>query len=414
MTEIAAGAPGQDDGPGTGHGPGGRPADALAGAYRGGAPALFRLALWTSLLTVLTLGVYRFWARTRIRRRIWSSIAPGGEPLEYTGTGREKFLGFLVAFVILALCLGGLAMVALFLGLSLFVPDGQGGMILAPLLQNSLLLLSPLYFYAEYRARRYMLSRTSWRGIRFGMDKGGWGYAWRACGYWLLTGATLGALLPLMTFKLEEYRTNRSWFGDARFTQGGEWTMLYRAMVPIFEAIGFAVIAGALAVFAGGGLSLLMLAGIAAMALRGVICWRIRSFAILTRHKRLGGDIRIGTMPSEGRLGWRWVAGWVCIGVIYIPAVALAVALQAYALGEGAAADLAALPLLGTALAAVALLVLFRPLRLALVVQPVLAHLVEASWVETPGRLTSIRQRARGGPAEADGLADALDLGGAI
>ena len=29
---------------------------------------LFKLALRTSILTVLTAGIYRFWARTRIRR----------------------------------------------------------------------------------------------------------------------------------------------------------------------------------------------------------------------------------------------------------------------------------------------------------------------------------------------------------
>ncbi|MGB0797738.1 MAG: DUF898 family protein, partial [Planktomarina sp.] len=67
---------------------------------------LFWLAIKTTLLTVITLGVYRFWARTRIRRYIWSAIRPGGDEFEYTGTGLEKFLGFLLAVVILAVYLG--------------------------------------------------------------------------------------------------------------------------------------------------------------------------------------------------------------------------------------------------------------------------------------------------------------------
>ncbi|MEM8592624.1 MAG: DUF898 family protein, partial [Pseudomonadota bacterium] len=41
---------------------------------------LFGLALWTGFLTVLTLGLYRFWARTRLRRWYWSAIRPGGFP----------------------------------------------------------------------------------------------------------------------------------------------------------------------------------------------------------------------------------------------------------------------------------------------------------------------------------------------
>ena len=62
---------------------------------------LFWLAVWTGALTVVTLGIYRFWARTRLRRYIWSSIKPGGDSFEYTGTGLEKFLGFLIALVVI-------------------------------------------------------------------------------------------------------------------------------------------------------------------------------------------------------------------------------------------------------------------------------------------------------------------------
>ena len=41
----------------------------------------------------------------------------------------------------------------------------------------------PLIFFAQYRARRYMLSRTRWRGLRFAMDAAAVGYAWRALLY---------------------------------------------------------------------------------------------------------------------------------------------------------------------------------------------------------------------------------------
>ena len=70
--------------------------------YRADAAALFPLALGTGLLSVVSLGIYRFWAKARIRRFVWSNIRVGDDALEFTGTGLEMFLGFLVAVVVLA------------------------------------------------------------------------------------------------------------------------------------------------------------------------------------------------------------------------------------------------------------------------------------------------------------------------
>ncbi|MGI9462570.1 MAG: DUF898 family protein, partial [Aestuariivirgaceae bacterium] len=58
--------------------------------------------LWLSiknfLLTLVTLTIYRFWGKTHVRRHIWSNVAINGEALEYTGTGKELFFGFLLVF----------------------------------------------------------------------------------------------------------------------------------------------------------------------------------------------------------------------------------------------------------------------------------------------------------------------------
>ncbi|RME16415.1 MAG: DUF898 family protein, partial [Alphaproteobacteria bacterium] len=51
---------------------------ALAIRYAGRRGPLFGLALRTGALTVLTLGFYRFWMKTRMRRYYWSAIRPGG------------------------------------------------------------------------------------------------------------------------------------------------------------------------------------------------------------------------------------------------------------------------------------------------------------------------------------------------
>ena len=66
-------------------------------------PGLVGLSIVNFLLNLVTLGFYRFWAKTRVRRHIWSSVHVNGEPLEYTGTGKELFIGFLVIMLVLFL-----------------------------------------------------------------------------------------------------------------------------------------------------------------------------------------------------------------------------------------------------------------------------------------------------------------------
>ena len=90
----------------------------INGQYRGTRGELFPLAISVALLTFVTLGIYRFWGKTRIRKYIWSSTVGDGDAFEYTGTGLEKFLGFLVAIVALAIYLGVVQMLLFFLGLS--------------------------------------------------------------------------------------------------------------------------------------------------------------------------------------------------------------------------------------------------------------------------------------------------------
>src|SRR6056297_4057998 len=224
------------------------PQEAITGEYHGERKPLFNLAFKTALLTALTLGIYRFWAKTRIRKYIWSSVVGEGDAFEYTGTGLEKFIGFLMAIVILAVYLGIVQMILFYFGLTLFSePSTQAEMIAQMLaIYITFFAVVPLIFFAQYRARRYKLARSRWRGVRFGMENGAWGYALRAIGHWLLTIVTLGILLPRQTFWLEKYKTDRSWYGDGRFVQEGRWSALYPAMTHLLIGVGF-ILAGGLA-----------------------------------------------------------------------------------------------------------------------------------------------------------------------
>ena len=123
----------------------------------------WRLLTRGAALLMVTLGIYRFWLTTDMRRFLWANTEIAGEALEYTGTPFELLIGFLVAIAMLIPLYAGFFVAALDLGLL-----GQiSGML-------GFAALSVLGQYAIYRARRYRLTRTVYRGLRFHQDGSAW------------------------------------------------------------------------------------------------------------------------------------------------------------------------------------------------------------------------------------------------
>lgn len=393
--------------------------------YTGEKGPLFNLAFKTGLLTVVTLGIYRFWQKTRIRKYIWSSVNAGGDTFEYTGTGIEKLLGFLIAVVFLAIYIGIIQMVLFYAGLSAMV-DPQRASPQEMIAQTIALYITffavlPFILYAVYRARRYKMARTRWRGIRFGMEKGAWGFVWRALGYGFLAVITLGILTPLQTFKLEKYQADRSYYGSARFTQTGKWTDLYSAMKHLLIGIGILVVSGSLAV----GAAISESIGLAAFGGLGVfvgyiwviigsIHYGVQSFAYLTANKVLGDDIRFTAAPRTGFVIKTYIVGGLLVGL-----------LASVAFGIVATIAAAFIPLLQNgggiiafsivmAVGYVVALVLTQALSLILITQPILAHYIEKLEIVNADSLNRIAQREAETGVDAEGFADALDIGGAI
>ena len=406
----------------------------LYGVFLSENSKLFWLVTWTGALTIVTLGIYRFWARTRLRRYIWSSIRPGGDSFEYTGTGLEKFLGFLIALVVLAVYLGLLQVVLSFIGFSLWgaiTSEPRGPMDVVTQLGATYvtgLAVLPLIFFAQYRARRYMLSRTRWRGLRFAMDAAAVGYAWRALLYFGLSIVTLGALMPLATFRLEKYMTDRMWYGDASFEQEGQWTALYGAMKHLFIAVGLLLPAGVI-IYWGlflGFLSILSFAG-CIWLLFGFIYYQVESFKYLTAQKVLDGQVRFTSQASCERVIGIFVQGIILITILTIVLILIFVALYFVfsALGSngmpggGAGAEIFGgsgllWALLVVILGSLASFVLIGALATVFISAPILGHIVDTLRVENSGQLEQIRQRAGDLMDDADGFADALDVGGAF
>ena len=393
--------------------------------YTGEKGPLFNLAFKTGLLTVITLGIYRFWQKTRIRKYIWSSVNAGGDTFEYTGTGIEKFLGFLVAIVFLAVYLGIIQMVLFYAGLNIMV-DPETASTQEVIAQTAAIYITflavlPFILYAMYRARRYKMARTRWRGIRFGMEKGAWGYVLRALGYGILTVLTLGILTPLQTFKLEKYMADRSYYGSARFAQDGKWTDLYPAMKHLLIGIGIGVLS--VAVIVGGAASgaegLAVLGGFGIFVayiwiIIGSIHYGVQSFAYLTRNKVLGGDIRFTAAPRTGFVIKTYVVGGLLLGLLASVAFGIVGAIAAAFIpilqeGGGMIAFGAVM-----AVGYVVALVLVQSLGMILITQPILAYYIEKLEIVNAEGLNRIAQREAETGVDAEGFADALDVGGAI
>jgi len=175
--------------------------------YDGELGELIRLFYVNLALSLVTLGFYRFWGKTAMRRYIWAHTSVLGERLEYLGTGKEMLLGFLKVVVYVAV----LAALLHFLPDLLDTDNGIG--LLAYLVVAAG--FGFLYLAAQFAAQRYRLSRTAWCGIRGGMDGSAWNYAYKA-GLLFIPAALIGLLLPWWRMACLDRRVGASRLGNAR------------------------------------------------------------------------------------------------------------------------------------------------------------------------------------------------------
>ena len=201
--------------------------------FLGDARAFWQLLAHGAVLLMFTLGIYRFWLTTDIRRFLWSNTELAGESFEYTGTARELLLGFLIAIAILV------PLYAVFFLMTLRL--GEASTLLG------LLLLTFLGHYAVYRARRYRLTRTVYRGVRFHQTGSAWRYAVCALFWWTLIVLTAGLAYPFAQSRLERFKMRNTFFGNlpGRF-EGSGLLLLLRGFVLWFLAV-VPVVAGLIA-----------------------------------------------------------------------------------------------------------------------------------------------------------------------
>ncbi len=360
-------------------------------AFTGSRREFFDLVKRGAGLEFVTLGFYRFWLATDMRRHLWSNTEIEGDAAEYTGRGKELLIGFLVALAIL---------VPVYLAYFLVGLEAERAQAFA-----SIPLVAFFYLFGQFaifRARRYRLTRTVWRGVRFWMSGSGWAYAGLSALWGLAVIVTLGLALPWRVAALERYKMRHSYYGDLQggfegrgweFFKRGWWLWL---LVPV------AVYIVPLAPFIYGAYK--------------AVEWRWWLSGL-----RFGGVRLDSTLKRSALIGLYWkVIGWIVVlGLVFAAWLALSAVLVASMSATPLKEFFASQEFTGS----IPFLVLLGVgyLLFALAINVVIrVYLMRDLWVKVLGSTivhgieATANVSARGELANAlgEGFADGLDVGG--
>lgn len=184
--------------------------------FNGSGGSLFGIHIVNVCLTLLTLTMYSFWAKVRVRAYLYSQTQFAGDRFAYHGTGRELLNGMTKATLVFGLPYLALSNAPLLLG-------GSTVVIAVTQLLSTLLAMVCLPV-AIVGARRYRLSRSSWRNIRFAFHGEAIAFMKLYVPRALLTLVTLGAYYPFLDMRRQAYLIRHSAIGTHRFGfDGDDW-----------------------------------------------------------------------------------------------------------------------------------------------------------------------------------------------
>ena len=174
-------------------------------------------------LIIITLGIYSFWARVRVREFFMSQTEFAGDRFAYHGSGKELLIGFSKAMLVFGVPIGVLNAIPDLLD----VPEWAK--VVVGLL--SFVVTMMLIPFATVATRRYRLSRSSWRGIRFTFRGLVWDFIKLFLGDSFLTTVTLGLYYPFFATRKYAFLASHSYFGNEKFSFDGEGKDLFGSFV---------------------------------------------------------------------------------------------------------------------------------------------------------------------------------------
>jgi uncharacterized membrane protein YjgN (DUF898 family) len=288
-----------------------------------------KIAAPNLLLTIVTLGFYRFWATTRERQYLWSQTQFIDERLEWTGKGMELFVGFIMVFFLIGVPLALIQLVAQGL---IF----QGQPVVAGVISLSLfMLLFYLTGVAYFRALRYRLSRTYWRGIRGGSNDPGFGYGLSYIWKNVAAAIPIFLLYPWASISLWNERWNAMSFGPYQFVSNAQWTKLMKRyllfyLVPFLLLLMGVYIGYNHANGGGAGAGMIAAAGFAVILIIALyIMLPLAALLYYSKFFRVAvGGLKLGALEFEFRArspDWilfflaNWVIWAVAVGFAFVP-----------------------------------------------------------------------------------------------
>ena len=192
--------------------------------FFGEGTTLFIVYLLNFFFMLLTAGVYFFWAKIKVRKYFYGQTEFEGDRFVFHGTPKELLIGWLKV--------AGFFLVTGGIVVALESSGAVDWAVLARFLQSiALLFLFPI---AMVGSRRYRLSRSSWRNIRFSFR----GRAKAFIGTFIrdsfVTGFTLGIYYPVMQHNFRQFFVSQSYFGNRRFDYDGDVGELFGVYVKGF------------------------------------------------------------------------------------------------------------------------------------------------------------------------------------
>lgn len=177
----------------------------------------FAIMIVNWLLTLVTLGFYYPWAKANRLRYVYGQTSLNNERFHFAGSGKEMFLGFIKII---------LFYIALMVSYYLILTVVKSPILAVIFLYLAIFAIIPFAIHGSFR---YRMSRTSYRGIRFGY-RGDRNELVKNFFKWVFfTVITFGIYSAWLQMNIRRYTHQNIRYGDVEFSNnvnGGDWFLL--------------------------------------------------------------------------------------------------------------------------------------------------------------------------------------------
>jgi uncharacterized membrane protein YjgN (DUF898 family) len=313
-----------------------------------------------------------------------------------------------------------------------------------PIGQFASTLSFPLLFFlgqfAVFRARRYRLTRTVYRGVRCHQNGSALRYAVCAAFWWIMIILTFGLAYPFAQSRLERFKMRHTYYGNLQGRFEGSGFCLFARGLPMWLAVigplGFALVysisavewdkvaeaaasASSVAEFisafpAVSAAIVVSIAGVTVSVLMAAILFSV--FQAMVLRWWISG-LRLGplTIRSQLRTGqiYRAYLRFLGYGLLFSIAATVIGAVAFIAVSAVAKTDLAEVVNAGAGIAFYVIIMLgFSTIYLGTVKLALWRCGLESIELEGAGALDQVKAEGAPSSAVGEGLADALNVGG--